>query len=316
MATTVRKRKLVGYVTGIAVVGSIIGVTHASVSTAATKTQGAVVIQAIGAENEYADIIRQIGGPYVSVNAIMSDPNTDPHAYEASARTANQISKANLIVQNGLGYDDFMDKLESASPNQSRTVITVQQALGFPKNTPNPHLWYKRDTMPKVAQLVANALSKMDPSKASYFHSNVTKFDQSLHAWDAAIAPLKKSFPNAPVATTEPVADYLLQDLGLVNKTPWSFQAAVMNGTDPSAQDVQTVENLFKKHQVKAFVYNQQVVDSLTTTLLKLAKANHIPVVGVYETMPTHQSYQTWMINETTNIDKALKYHVSAETMS
>ncbi len=279
-------------------------------------SSGSKVIQAVGAENEYADVIKQIGGQYVSVTGIMDNPNTDPHTYEASTKDAILVGSATLVVQNGLGYDDFMNKLESASPNSNRTVIDVASALGYGNTTKNPHLWYKPDTMPRVAKLIADELSKQDPSEAAYFQNNLKTFDQSLQAWNQALADVKKSFPNAPVAVTEPVCDYLLEAAGMDIKTPWSFQAAVMNGVDPSPQDVQIEENLLKNHQVKVLLYNQQAVDDVTTALLKLAKENNIPVVGVYETMPPNHTYQTWMEDEVKALKSAIQNGTSTETMS
>src|SRR5579863_9975271 len=107
---------------------------------------GSGKIVAVGAENEYANVIQQIGGRYVSVSAIMSNPNTDPHTFEASPSVAQLVSSARLIIQNGVGYDSFMNKIESASPKQGRKVIDVQNLLGLPTDTPNPHLWYEPET--------------------------------------------------------------------------------------------------------------------------------------------------------------------------
>ena len=118
------------------------------------------------------------------------------------------------------------------------------------------------------------------------------------------------------MAVTEPVADYLLENANLKVETPWGFQASVMNGTDPSPQNVKIQEDLLKEKKVKVFVYNEQAIDDITTNLLKLAKSNNIPIVGVYETMPPNHTYQTWMEDETKNILKALKDGVSTEKMS
>lgn len=289
-----------------------VGTNHNSNGSVSSTSQ----IQVVAAENEYGNVVSQIGGTYVHVTSIMSDPNTDPHTYEASPQTAKAIANAQLVIQNGLGYDNFMGKLESASKNTNRMVIDVQTLLGLPDNTPNPHLWYKPTTMPAVAQEIVKDLSALDPAQTSYFQSHETQFEQSLKPWETELAIVKKEFPSAPVATTEPVCDYMLQASGMNNMTPWAFQAAVMNGTDPAPQDVTFQKNLFTQHKVKVFLYNQQVVDTLTTTLLKLAKQNDIPVVGVYETMPTGQTYQSWMLTETKDLENALKNHVSAETVS
>ena len=152
------------------------------------------VINAIGAENEYADVMGQIGGQYVHVSSILNNPNTDPHTFESSPSVAKEVSAAELIVQNGVGYDDFMAKIESASPNARRKVIDVQHLLGLPDSTPNPHLWYDPKTMPAVAAAVAAALSALQPANAAYFQANVQKFDTSLTPWLNAIAAFKAQY--------------------------------------------------------------------------------------------------------------------------
>ena len=118
------------------------------------------VINAVGAENEYANVLSQIGGKYVKVSSILDNPNTDPHTFEASTSVAQEVSHAELIVQNGVGYDGFMNDIESASPNSSRKVIVAQHVLGLPDSTPNPHLWYSPKTMPAVAKVMATDLSR------------------------------------------------------------------------------------------------------------------------------------------------------------
>lgn len=274
------------------------------------------LIYAVGAENEYADVVSQIGGKYVSVTSIMSNPSTDPHSYEANTKDASAVAKATLVVENGLGYDDFMDKLQSSSPNSKRKVIDVSKVLGYSKNTPNPHLWYKPGTMEKVAELVEKNLESQMPSQKQYFKNRLKTFDNSLKPWNDDLNKLSQAYKGTGIAVTEPVADYLLEAANLKVKTPWGFQASVMNGTDPSPQNVQIQENLLKNKEVKVFVYNQQAIDDATTNLMKLAKKNNIPVVGVYETMPSNYNYAKWMEEETNNILNAIKTGTSMEKIS
>jgi zinc/manganese transport system substrate-binding protein len=272
------------------------------------------VVNAIGAESQYANVIAQIGGNYVHVSAILDNPNTDPHSFEFSPSTAKDVSNAKLIVQNGLGYDDFMSKIEAATTTPSRHVIIAQQLLKLPNSTPNPHLWYDPAVMPLVAQAVATELSTLQPGHSAYFDANLRKFDASLTPWLDAIASFKAKYSGRPVATSEPVADYLLQAMGADNLTPFSFQADIMNGTDPTPQDVSLENSLFSKHLVKVFAYNQQVVDSLTTSLRQNAESHGVPVVGVYEIMPAKgYDYQSWMLAETQAIQKAVINGISTE---
>ena len=299
---------------GVALSGC--GAMQPSSDGAKNQTGTNTTIQAVAAENAYGNVLAQIGGQYVNVTSIMVNPNIDPHSYEASTKDAAFVGGAALVVQNGLGYDGFMNKLEGATPSAGRTVIDVAAALGYGANTRNPHLWYNPATMPKVANLFAQTLSRIEPAQAAYFHANLQRFDHSLRAWEAQIARLKRLQSGAPVAVTEPIGDYLLQAAGLTNQTPWSFQAAVMNGVDPSPQTVQQEENLLIHHQVKTLLYNRQAVDSVTTTLLQLAMTRHIPVVGLYETMPPTLTYQTWMEAETRALLAALQNGTSTETIA
>jgi zinc/manganese transport system substrate-binding protein len=273
-------------------------------------------VAAVGAENEYANVIEQIGGKYVEVTAIESNPNTDPHTYEASPSVAQTVASAKLVVQNGVGYDTYMEKIESASPNSQRKVIDVQKLLGLPESTPNPHLWYKPTTMPIVAKAIVSDLSALAPAHAAYFQANASAFEASLRPWTRALSEFSKRYPNTTAATTEPVADYMLEAAGIKNLTPFSMQADVMNGTDLPPQDVTLQEGLFAGHKVRVFVHNQQVSSPITESFVRAAKRAGIAVVGVYETMPVPgYDYQTWMLAEVKAIEKAVGQGISTEKL-
>jgi zinc/manganese transport system substrate-binding protein len=286
----------------------------AACSSASASANGKIT--AVGAENEYANVIGQIGGKYVQVSAIESNPNTDPHSFEASPSVAQEVSGAQLVVQNGVGYDSYMNKIESASPSSKRKVIDVQTLLGLPDSTANPHLWYKPTTMPAVAKAVAGDLAKLQPAHAAYFQANLRTFDRSLTPWYRALAKFKASYPGTPVAVTEPVGDYMLQAAGTRILTPFQFQADIMNGVDPSPQDISLESSLFSQHKVKVFLYNQQVTDSLTESFLAKAHQYGVPVVGVYETMPTPgYTYQSWMMAEVNALTRALAGKTSTQKL-
>jgi zinc/manganese transport system substrate-binding protein len=297
----------VGVVLGAAWLGA--GCTTGS---AGGSTPG--VINAVGAESQYANVLSQIGGTYVHVSSVLDNPNTDPHTFEASISVAEEVGRADLVVQNGIGYDDFMDKIESASPNPHRSVIVAQHVLGLPDSTPNPHLWYDPKTMPAVAKVMASDLARLDPGHRAYFEARLQAFDSSLTPWLRAIATFKQSHAGTPVATTEPVADYLLEAMGMKDVTPFTFQADIMNGVDPAPEGITAEDRFFTKHEVKVFCYNEQVVDSLTTSIKKTAQSAGVPVVGVYETMPAPgYDYQSWMVAEVAAIQAAVTHGTSTE---
>ena len=298
----------------VAVLGATLAFTGCS--PAAGPDPHAALIHVVAAENEYGDVAAQVGGRYVSVESIISNPNTDPHAYEVDHRVAATVASAAVVVQNGLGYDSFVDPIEAASDSPGRTVIVVSRLLGRRDSTPNPHLWYDPATMPAVAAALAADFSRLQPGHASYFRANEAAFDSALQPWRDALTSFRARYGGAPVATTEPVADYLLQAAGADNRTPFRFQADIMNGVDPAPQDVSLVTSLLRRREVKALVYNQQVTDSTTDGFIRTAKAAGIPVVGVYETMPVPgYDYQRWMLAETQALASAVAAGKSTGTL-
>jgi len=229
---------------------------------------------------------------------------------------AEEVSSARLIVQNGVGYDSWINRIESAAPSSSRKVIVAQDLLGLTDSTANPHLWYDPRTMPAAAKVIATDLSAIEPAHKAYFQANLTKFDASLTPWLDAIAKFKAANPGVKAASTEPVADYLLAAMGINNLTPFRFQADIMNGVDPSPEDITLENSFFSQHKVALFAYNQQVTSALTASIRADAVNNGVPVVGVYETMPTPGfTYQSWMLAEVTAIDKAVHSKVSTEQL-
>jgi zinc/manganese transport system substrate-binding protein len=304
MAMTWRRVVAAAAATAAALAGAGCG------STTGAGGKGKIAI--VAAENQYGNVAAQIGGAYVSVYSVESNPNTDPHSYEATPNVAQQIASAQLLIENGLGYDGFMGKLASASPSGTRRVIDVQHLLGLPDSTPNPHLWYDPATMPAVARAIAHDLSEIDPRHAAAFRANEIKFVKSLRPWLTAIAAFKAAHRGVTAATTEPVADDLLAAMGIDNLSPFGFQADVMNGTDPSPQAVSLVQSLLTSHKVQLFAYNAQVTDPLTDSIRQTAVRAGVPVVALYETMPSSaHDYQSWMLAEVRAITNAVVDHTS-----
>ncbi len=283
---------------------------------AAASRVGGGRIVAVGAENQYANVISQIGGRYVAVTAIEHSPNADPHSFEASPSIAQTVAAARLIVQNGLGYDTFMDRIESGSASRSRRVIVVQHLLGLPDSTANPHLWYMPRTMPALARELAAELSAIAPAHRAYFAANARRFESSLEPFQRALVRFARRYPHTQVAVTEPLADYLLRAAGAVLATPFALQADVMNGVDPAPQAIAYQNELLARHRVAVLVYNQQVTDTLTASFLAQARSGHVPVVGFYETMPEPgYDYQSWMLAEVNALERAVADHVSTERL-
>jgi len=263
-------------------------------------------IAVLGAENFYADLLTQIGGSRVTVSSILNDPSADPHEYEANPATAKLVADSKIVIVNGIGYDDFMDKLLGASTKPDRVVINVQDLLGV-KDDVNVHVWYDPATMPKAADAAAAALAKLDPQNAAYFSAQKARYLDALKTVNDKIASLKAKYPGAPIAFTENVAGYLTDAIGLKVLTPPAFMEAIESGTDPAPADVAVERDLLTGHKVKALVYNSQVTSPLTEQIRELAVSSNVPVVPVAETIPpTFKTFQDWQLAQLDDLEKAL----------
>jgi zinc/manganese transport system substrate-binding protein len=262
----------------------------------------------VASTNVWGDIAKQVGGDQVEVTSIVTDPDQDPHEFQADARNQLAVSKAYLIIENGGGYDDFMGTMISASKNTTATLIDAAKVSG--KNTSsdtfNEHLWYDMPTVQKVASSLVPAFARIDPKHAAYFAKNARTLIQKIETLSANEAAIKAKHKGQPVSITEPVPLYMLTAMGLVNKTPAEFSEAIENGTDVAPDVLQQTLQLYSEHAVKLLAYNEQTTGPQTSAVLDAAKSASIPVVPVTETMPQKKNFQGWMQDNITAIGKAL----------
>jgi zinc/manganese transport system substrate-binding protein len=276
----------------------------------ARSTTGATTagpINVVASSNVWGDITKQIGGDHVNVTSILSDPNTDPHEYEADAKTGAAVSKAQFVVENGLGYDDFMDKLLAASPNPNRTVLNAADIMKISGSDANPHIWYDIAKIPDVATAIADQLGKLDPADTGAFTANAKTFSDSLAPLNAGIDNIKAKYPGAPVGYTERVPGYLVEAAGLKLATPASFAQSIEDGNDPSVADNSAMDAALTGKTIKVLLYNGQVTSPATDAVKQLAQSSGVPVVGVTETLPpTDKNFQAWQLRQINEITTAL----------
>jgi zinc/manganese transport system substrate-binding protein len=267
-------------------------------------TARAAPLAIVAAENFYGDVARQVGGPLVAVASILTNPDEDPHLFEASPSTARNLAAAGIVIYNGAAYDDWMAKLLSASPGVHRATIEIA-ALMHKKPGDNPHLWYDPATMPAFATALAAQLAKDDPAHRDAYDKNLAAFRASLAPLAAKVAAMRRAWHGVPVTATEPVFGYMADAIGLAMRNG-RFQLAIMNDTEPGASDIAAFENDLEAHRVRVLLYNSQASSAATLKMQALAKSAGIPVVGVSETEPPGTRYQDWMMAQLTALDRAL----------
>jgi zinc/manganese transport system substrate-binding protein len=266
----------------------------------------ASVVKVLAVENFYGNLVSQIGGQCVNVTTILSDPSADPHAYQPAASDVRAYRGAQLVIENGLGYDDFSDKI-LATLSQKPTVIRTGDVVGLQAGA-NPHVWYSAGYVDQIRGSMLSSLKQLEPGASAYFDAQSAALDQEFSVYNSLINQIAAQFGGTPVGATESIFVNMGYTTGVSVISPPEFMQAVAEGNDPTARDIAAFQNQITGHQIKVLVYNTQTVTSLTEQLKQMAMQNNIPLVGVSETMPLGaQTFQGWQANELQLLYQALQ---------
>lgn len=258
----------------------------------------------VAAENMYGDIAKQIGGVHVDVTTILSNPDQDPHSFELTPSVGYALTKAQLVIINGVGYDAWADRLLSHQTQNRPKIILAQDILGK-KMGDNPHLWYDIDGMQKLSQYLAKQYIDLMPENRNLFEANLAQFSNQLTQIKKRIETIKSHHLGLFVAATEPVCGIMVEKLGF-EMGEQNFQWVIMNGGEPSPRQVAQFEDDLRQKKIKLLFYNAQVITPETDRLKQIANQANIPIIGVSETMPEGMSYQQWMNDTLSKIEAAL----------
>ncbi len=274
-----------------------------------TSSDGEAALVVVTSTNVWGDIAATIGGARVDVTSFISSPGQDPHSFESSSRNILAVSKADVVIENGGGYDDFIGRLLDAS-NGDPTVLDAVEISGLDApagGSLNEHVWYDLATVQTVSTRIAMAFSEADPAHAELYRKNAKTFTASVDALRDREADIKTRVAGVGVGITEPVPLYMLDAVGAVNKTPEQFSAAVEEGEDVAVAVLAATLRLYSEHRVAALVYNEQTSGPVTEQVRQAAQDAKIAVVPMTETLPDGADYLSWMGDNLDRLDIALR---------
>jgi zinc/manganese transport system substrate-binding protein len=273
----------------------------------ATAAGNSGAVRIVAAENFWGSIAGQLGGAQATVESIIANPAVDPHSYEPTAQDARTLATAQLAIVNGVGYDPWAPKLIAANATSGRTVLTVGELFGLADGD-NPHRWYSPGDVEAVATAITADLKKIDPSDAVYFDRRHAAFvRRDLAAYQGLISQIKRRYAGVAVGASESIFALQAPALGLRLITPYSFMKAVGEGTEVTAQDTLTTQRQLIDHRVKVWIYNTQNATPAVQHLNALARAQHIPIATITETLtPAGASFEQWQTAQLRRIEQAL----------
>jgi zinc/manganese transport system substrate-binding protein len=261
----------------------------------------------VASTDVWGSVASAVAGRHDTVKSILSGATVDPHTYQASPSDAAAIIDAALVVFNGGGYDGWVGDVLS-----THQKIKPVDAFSFLPNAgderpPNEHVFYDLAVVKAVATAIADRLAAIDPVSSADYRANAAAFCRKVNAIADTEHAVSSTYPNTSVIATEPVAYYLLQASGLVNRTPPTFSQANENGTDPSPADMAYVLDLVGHRQVSAVLINPQTSNPAIDSLKDAARRAGVPIIDVTETLPNGTDYLTWQRNTVNQLVAALQ---------
>jgi zinc/manganese transport system substrate-binding protein len=276
----------------------------AGCGTSRANTRG---VSVVAAENFWGSIASQIAGSHATVQSIITNPAQDPHSYEPSANDARLLATSQLAIVNGVDYDPWAAKLLAANPDGKRVVLTVGDLFKLHTGD-NPHRWYSPADVDSVAYYLTADLAKLDPKHSDYYARRLAAFEtRDLKTYHTLIAEIKRRYGGVQVGASESIFALQAPALGLALITPTSFMKAISEGTEVSAQDTIVTQAQIALHQIKVWIYNSQNATPQVQRLTALARANHIPIVTITETLtPATASFEQWQTAQLERLQSAL----------
>lgn len=252
-------------------------------------------IRVVTSLNFYGEVAQSVAGKYGHVTSFINSAAVDTHDFQPSTKQAQQLGEANVVIENGLGYDTWLQKMTKAN-DRDQVVINVGRDVAHKKAGDNEHVWYQPTTMSKLAQQLADRYAKLDPQHRAYYYSRARQYQQRLAPLNRTINQAKQGVQKGDrsVLVSEPVFDYALANLGyrIDNR---HFAKAVEDDNDPSPRDIAEMRTAIRQHRVAFFVNNKQESNSTIKNMLHLARQNGVPVLNVTETKPANETYASWM---------------------
>jgi len=172
--------------------------------------------------SEWGALAYQLVGADAKVVSLLTDPNADPHEHEATISDAASVAQASVVLENGAGYDTWLEQLVSAQGSKA-AVINVGKLMNV-ASVRTPFV-----LQPLAAIKFVKALTKLLAHRRGYANIEVrsTKLLAQLNAIQSSVESMATRCDHVKVAATEDVTSYLLEDARLDIVTPEALRLAV-----------------------------------------------------------------------------------------
>lgn len=262
-ATTVAPAVTVASTTAVATTAPATTILGTTAPAPATK------INVMATTTQLGDFARSIGGNRVQVTQILR-PDDDPHDYEPTANDSKNAAAAQVIFKNGVGVDDWMDKIITNSGTKAPLIDTsegvkLRAGAGGEAKLGDPHIWHSTHNAKIIVATLARGLTQADPAGKDYYQGQLTAYQKQL---DDLKTQINQIFAPVPVEKRKLVTNH--DAFGYFTD---EFQITVVGAVIPSFSDAaqptpQEINELIKNIKSN----NVKVIFTETTINPKVAE--------------------------------------------
>jgi zinc/manganese transport system substrate-binding protein len=266
------------------------------------------VVDVVVSVGQWGDVVRRLGGDCATVTTIVASGAVDPHDFDPSTSDLAAFSRADLVVLNGAGYDNWAEDTV-ATVDPAPTVVEAAEVAGVPEHGADPHLWYSPEVVQEVSTAVSQALVDLaGPDASKYLAERAAAWVEERKPYDDAIVYLHAVAAGHTFAATEPVFDRMAAAIGLTDVTPEGYRRASSNDSEPAPGDLSAFESALADGSVDVLVYNTQTSGSVPEQLRSAAERAGVPVVEVSESpADADGSFVSWQVDQLRELSKALQ---------
>jgi zinc/manganese transport system substrate-binding protein len=223
-----------------------------------TSARAADKIKAVASFSILGDMLRQVGGDRVEVVTLVG-PNGDAHVYAPTPTDAKHLSKAKLLVINGLGFEGWISRLEQSSGFKG-LVITASRGVksqqmteedhGKSKQVTDPHAWQSLANGWLYAENIRDGLIQADPEGRATYEANATKFIAAIETLEQQVKAAIEKVPPAKrkIITSHDAFGYFGAAYGIQFIAP----QGVSTESEASAKDVAKIIRQIKAEKIPA----------------------------------------------------------------
>ena len=256
-------------------------------------------IKAIATISIIGDVVKNVVGDAINL-VVLVGPNGDAHEYEPIPADSVNIARADIIFENGLHLEHWLDKLYSASGSKAKRIIVSQGVSprifeDNPQET-DPHAWQDVTNVILYTQNVRDALVNIDPANKDLYGSNAKNYIQQLQALDAWVKTEVAAIPvdKRKLVTNHDALGYFAKAYGfkIIGAV---IPSATTEAADPSAKETSDLLNIIKSNDVHAIFSENMANPKLAQTLSKEAGVQVGPEVYTDALGPIGSKGETYL---------------------